>query len=133
MRDSADLNSISYNLPVQAGRSIVGEKTLWSSQAYGFVAYENDQPVSTASAIVNDDYLLLFLVATMPQARRKGYADAVVRRALNTAYEQTGIQRTVLHATDAGYPVYEQIGCRPTGRFTGYTLGTKTDTSNTIS
>lgn len=129
--DFVDLNSISYNLPVQAGRSIVGERTLWNGQAYGFVAYENDRPVSTATAVVNDDYLLLLLVATRPGARRRGFAEAVIRRALNTAYERTGIRKTVLHATNAGYPVYERMGYRSTAKFTGYIPTTGMEISNT--
>lgn len=118
--DFVDLNSVAYHLPIQAGRSIVKEHTLWQKHAYGFVAYEKDEPVATATAIVNEDCLLLFLVATKPEARRKGYADAVIRHALNAAYEATGIQRTVLHATEAGYPVYQRLGYRPSGRFMGY-------------
>jgi GNAT superfamily N-acetyltransferase len=47
-----------------------------------------------------------FLVATTPDARRKGYGEAVVRHALQTAHEATGIRRTVLHATEDGYPIY---------------------------
>ncbi len=118
--DFVDMNCISYNIPIEAGRSIVQEHTLWHRHAFGFVAYEGEKPVATATAIVRDGCLLLFLVATMPEARRKGYADAVIRRALNTAYKATGIRRTVLHATDMGYPVYLRLGYYPTGRFMGY-------------
>jgi GNAT superfamily N-acetyltransferase len=118
--DFVDMNCISYNLPIEAGRSIVKEHALWQEHAYGFVAYESNNPVATATAIVNEDCLFLFLVATIPEARRKGYADAVIRRALNTAFEATGIRRTVLHATEAGYPVYRRLGYHPTGKFMGY-------------
>jgi GNAT superfamily N-acetyltransferase len=129
--DFVDMNCVSYNLPIQAGRSIVKEHTLWHEHAYGFVAYENNQPVATATAIVNEGCLLLFLVATMPDVRRKGYADAVIRRALNTAYEATGIRRTVLHATEAGYPVYLRMGYHPTGKFMGYLPMAESDGSQT--
>jgi GNAT superfamily N-acetyltransferase len=82
--------------------------------AYGFVAYEGDRPVSTATAIINQGCLFLFLVATATDARRKGYGEAVVRHALQTAHEATGIRRTVLHATESGYPVYLRLGYHPT-------------------
>lgn len=127
--DFVDMNCISYQIPIQAGRSIVKEQSLWREHGYGFVAYEGDRPVATATAIVNEGCLLLFLVATMPEARRKGYADAVIRRALNTAYEATGIRRTVLHATEAGYPVYLQMGYHPTGKFMGYIPMTEAETT----
>ena len=95
------------------------EHTLWHEHAYGFVAYEGDKPVSTATAIINEGCLFLFLVATMPEARRKGYGEAVVRHALQTAHEATGISRTVLHATEAGYPLYFRLGYHPTAKFMG--------------
>jgi GNAT superfamily N-acetyltransferase len=86
------------------------------------VAYEGAKPVATATAIINDNCIFLFLVATLPEARRKGYGEAVVRHALQTAHEATGITRTVLHATDAGYPVYLRIGYHPTAKFMGCML-----------
>jgi predicted GNAT family acetyltransferase len=52
------------------------------------------------------------LVATTPTARRKGYGDATVRQALSVGVRATGLTRTVLHASDAGFPVYQRIGYR---------------------
>jgi GNAT superfamily N-acetyltransferase len=122
IKDFAQINCFSYDVPVQTALSLVKEHTLWHEHAYGFVAYEGDKPVSTATAIINEGCLFLFLVATMPEARRKGYGEAVVRRALQTAYEATGIRRTVLHATEAGYPLYLRLGYHPTVKFMGYML-----------
>jgi GNAT superfamily N-acetyltransferase len=118
----AELNCVSYGIPVETSLSLVKEHSLWHEHAYGFIGYDGDKPVSTATAIVNEGCLFLFLVATAPDARRKGYGAAVVRHALQTAYEATGIRRTVLHATEAGYPVYRRIGYHPTGKFMGCML-----------
>jgi GNAT superfamily N-acetyltransferase len=118
----AELNCVSYSVPIETSLSLVEEHTLWHERAYGFVAYEADKPVSTATAIINRGCLFLFLVATTPEARRKGYGEAVVRHALQTAYEATGIRRTVLHATEAGYPLYLRLGYHPTGKFMGCML-----------
>jgi GNAT superfamily N-acetyltransferase len=90
IRAFAELNCVSYNVPAEMSLSFVRVHTLWHEHAYGFVAYEGDKPVSTATAIVNDGCLFLFLVATAPDARRKGYGEAAVRHALQTAYEETG-------------------------------------------
>jgi GNAT superfamily N-acetyltransferase len=118
----AELNCVAYNVPIETSRSLVKEHSLWHEHAFGFVAYEGDTPVSTATAIINEDCLFLFLVATAPDARRKGFGEAVVRHALQTAYEATGIRRTVLHATEAGYPLYLRLGYHPTGKFMGCML-----------
>jgi ribosomal protein S18 acetylase RimI-like enzyme len=122
IRACFEINCVSYHLPMESARSLVGEHTLWQQHAYGFVAYEEDWPVATATTIVNEDCLFLFMVATMPEARRKGYAEAVVRHSLNTAYKGTGIRRTVLHSTVAGYPLYLRLGYEPTANFMGYMM-----------
>lgn len=45
-----------------------------------------------------------------------------VRHALQTAYEASGIRRTVLHATEPGYPLYLGLGYHPTAKFMGCKL-----------
>jgi GNAT superfamily N-acetyltransferase len=77
----------------------------------------------TGMAIINEGCLFLFLVATAPDARRKGYGEAVVRHALQKAHEATGIRRTVLHATEPGYPIYLRLGYHPTVKLMGCMLG----------
>lgn len=110
----AELNCAAYNLPMETAVSVTKDHSLWKDHAYGFLAYEGDKPVATATAIINEGCLFLFLVATLPEAQRKGYGEAVVRYALQVAHEATGLQRTVLHATDAGYPIYARLGYHPT-------------------
>jgi ribosomal protein S18 acetylase RimI-like enzyme len=123
IQEFAQINCVSYDLPPETSLSLIKEQTLWHEHAYGFVAYEGDKPVSTAAVIINEGRLILFMVATMPEARRKGYGEAVVRHALQTAHEATDIRRTVLHATEAGYPLYLRLGYHPTVKFMGCTLG----------
>jgi GNAT superfamily N-acetyltransferase len=123
IQEFAQINCVSYDVPQETSLSLVKEHTLWHDHAYGFVAYEGDQLLSTATAIINEGRLFLFLVTTMPKARRKGYGEALVRHALQTAHEATGIRRTVLHATGAGYPLYLHLGYRPTAKFMGCVLG----------
>jgi GNAT superfamily N-acetyltransferase len=118
----AELNCVSYGVPIETSLSLIKEHTLWNEHAYGFVAYKGDRPVSTATAIINHGCLFLFLVATTPDARRKGYGEATVRHALQTAHEATGIRRTVLHATEPGYPLYLRLGYHPTVKFMGCML-----------
>jgi GNAT superfamily N-acetyltransferase len=116
----AEINCSSYSLPATTAFSLIKEHSLWKEQAYGFLAYEGDKPVATATAIVNDGCIFLFLVATLPEAQRKGYGEAVVRHALQAAHQATGIRRTILHATDAGAPIYLRLGYHPTVKFMGY-------------
>lgn len=122
IRDFAELNCVSYGVPVETSLSLIREHTLWRDHAYGFVAYQGDKPVSTATGIINEGCIFLFLVATAADARRRGYGEAVCRHALQVAHEATGIQRSVLHATELGYPVYLRLGYHPTVKFLGCML-----------
>jgi GNAT superfamily N-acetyltransferase len=122
LQDLAQLNCVAYDLPDETSRCLVDEHTFWREDTYGFVAYEANKPVSTTTAIIHEDCLYLLLVATAPEARRKGYGEAVLRHALQTAHAATGIRRTVLHATEAGYPLYLRVGYNSTAKFIGCTL-----------
>lgn len=122
IRTFAELNCVSYGIPIETSLSLVKEHTLWNEHAYGFIAYKGDKPVSTATAIINEGCLFLFLVATAPDSQRKGYGEATVRHALQAAHEATSIRRTVLHATEAGYPLYLRLGYHPTVKFMGCML-----------
>ena len=114
----AELNCLAYGFPIEVGRSVIGANTFWREHAYGFIAYEGELPVATATGIACGTSIFLFLVATRPEAQRKGYADAVIRRALNAAHAATGIRRTSLQATDAGRPVYRRLGYLDVCRYT---------------
>jgi GNAT superfamily N-acetyltransferase len=53
----------------------------------------------------------IWWVATLPEARGRGLAGALLHVALAEARER-GMQTTTLQATRLGYPVYERIGYR---------------------
>ena len=114
-----DINCIAYGFPLEAGRASLPRASLWQD-AFPYVAFEGNRAVSTATTFVHRDYLYLALVATVPGARGKGYAQTIVRHSLQRAHEATGFKRTVLHSTNAGYPVYRRLGYRAAAQFTCY-------------
>ena len=67
-------------------------------------------------------------VYTDPAWRGRGIAEALMHRILEWARE-TGVHTLVLHASEAGRPLYERLGFASTNemRFTG-TLGAKPET-----
>lgn len=120
MRDAVgDINAAGYDLPGEVMRAATGVPSLWDGMI-GVVGLVDGVPASTASVVPVDDVAYVALVATLPSHQGKGYAEAVMRRALDEAREAWDTVRTVLHATPAGSPVYTRMGYRPTSTFHVY-------------
>jgi ribosomal protein S18 acetylase RimI-like enzyme len=120
----ADLNSLGYGFALEAGRAgLVGSRLWKSDRMHAWLAYEGDQPVACAATVEDRGNLFLALVATAPSSQRRGYGEAVVRKALHEAGRATGLKRATLHATDAGFPVYQRIGYRKVATIHSYRVG----------
>ncbi|MFL5289230.1 MAG: hypothetical protein ACJ8AW_51825 [Rhodopila sp.] len=57
---------------------------------YTYLGLENGVPVSAAATVATGNCLFLALVTTVPEAQRKGYGEATVRKALFEAPGQPG-------------------------------------------
>lgn len=118
----ADLNSRAYGMPLEAGRDGLAGSKLWKSGMYSYLGLAKGVPVSAAATVETNGCLFLALVATAPEAQRKGYGEAMVRKALFEGAKATGATRSVLHATLAGAPVYERVGYRKAASISFYGL-----------
>ena len=119
-RGLSDLNAVAYNVSLDWVRDLALGEPLWKDPLYGCNAYVDDQPVATALVLPQNGVLSVGWVATAAAYRRRGLADLVMRRALEHATRETGITRTVLHATADGYPGYLKMGYRPVEEFALY-------------
>ncbi len=120
LRDYGDINARAYGFPAEAGPAALVGSSLWKRPMQTWLGYAEDRPVCAAATVANQGCLYLSLVATLPEAQRKGYGEAIVRKALYEGGRETGIRRTILHATDAGFPVYRRIGYHQTCTFRVY-------------
>ncbi len=120
-RAVADINAISYNLPLALFREALEIDEFWQDTVFGTLGFVENQPVSTAITFLINDEFYLGWVATLPNYRNQGYAEAVIRHSLEQAAQRYGKKRTALHATPAGFPVYQRIGYQPTAYFRTYT------------
>src|SRR5918992_4887532 len=79
-----------------------------------YVAGSAGPPQACACADDQGDNCDITLVATVPEARGRGMAGALIRRLLEDARER-GCKTTTLVATKLGYPVYVRLGYRDLG------------------
>jgi len=107
-----DLNSLAYGMDLAAGQPLFASRGFWQDH-FPVVGHVAGRPVCTASVLMVDGIRYVALVATEPAQQRRGYADAAMRRALELSAQAHGERPTLLHATDAGRPVYERMGYTP--------------------
>jgi GNAT superfamily N-acetyltransferase len=113
LRAYADLNSRAYGFALEEGRDGLVGSTLWKKEVYAYLALRDGVPVACAATVEAEGRLFVLLVATDPDAQRRGYGEAVTRKALYEGARATGLTRATLHATVAGAPVYPRIGFEP--------------------
>lgn len=74
-----------------------------------WLGYLDDKPVAAAGSLVEAGIVDVVMVATIPQARRKGLGLAVTQAA---ARPELGLP-AVLFSSDEGRPIYERLGFVP--------------------
>lgn len=79
-----------------------------------------DETMSASVVFEAGETSYVALVATRPGFERRGLAELAFRDALGRAQAAGAPQRTYLHATAAGRPVYERMGYKPTSVATIY-------------
>jgi ribosomal protein S18 acetylase RimI-like enzyme len=82
---------------------------------YSYVGYVDDIVVTTASTIVHEGKVFVACVSTHPDFRRRGYATAITKYAMQKAHEATGATVSLLHASSMGNPVYKKMGFNTIG------------------
>ncbi|MET9415675.1 GNAT family N-acetyltransferase [Streptomyces klenkii] len=118
----ADLNSRAYGFPLEDGRDGLLGSSLWKNQVHAYLGMREGVPVTCAATVEADGRLFVVLVATAPEWERRGYGEAVTRKALYEGARATGLTRATLHATAAGAPVYPRIGFKPNSPMHFYAL-----------
>ncbi|WP_331450520.1 GNAT family N-acetyltransferase [Streptomyces prasinus] len=122
LRAFADVNSLAYGFPPEDGRDGLTWSLLWKHRVYAYLGVRNGTPVTCAATMEVEGRLFVLLVATDPQWQRRGYGEAVTRKALHEGAAATGATRATLHATAAGAPVYPRIGFEPNSPMRFYAL-----------
>ena len=108
-RDLAMINAQAYGIPADLFECMCNLH-LWHADSFGYVGYAAEKAVTSAAAFPVAGTMYIAFVATVPEAHGKGYAEAVMRHAIEQAGGTMGPARMTLHASDMGCPVYRAMG-----------------------
>jgi GNAT superfamily N-acetyltransferase len=114
-----DVNAAAYGMSLDPAKPLMGTPDFWKPHV-AVLGMVDGQPASTTAVFMVDGFRYVALVATAPDRQRRGYADATMRLALQLAADVHGQKPTILHATEAGRPVYERMGYTPIARHTAF-------------
>jgi len=113
----SDVMSTAFEIPQSVSLSVYGAPRAWTGTFQGYVGYSNGRAVTTAASVITGDVIGLYSVATLPQHRRLGFAEAIMRQVIALAQHSRGVSRMVLQSTSSGFSLYEAMGYRAVTSF----------------
>jgi ribosomal protein S18 acetylase RimI-like enzyme len=116
----AEIMSVAFDIPYSVCSAVYGSERAWSGGLRGYVGFSNGVAVTTAAVMITGDVIGLYSVATMPQHRRRGFAEAIMRDVIEASRRDSGVTRTVLQSTPSGLSLYEKMGYRTVTNFSVY-------------
>jgi len=119
-RAFSDIMSLTFDIPHSVSKAVYGSEQAWLGNFQGYVGYLQGKAVTTVAVVIASGVVGIYSVATVPQFRRRGYAEAIMRQVMDEIRESTGIERTVLQATSSGLGLYQRMGYRRVTKFDVY-------------
>jgi ribosomal protein S18 acetylase RimI-like enzyme len=117
--DFRGIGSVCFHVPIAWFNEVYDNDSVWDHFS-GYVGYVDGVPVSTTATVACGDTIGVYNVATLPDHQRRGYGEAVMRRALAEAECERPARPVVLQSTEAGLRLYERMGFRTVARFSVY-------------
>jgi GNAT superfamily N-acetyltransferase len=99
-----------FDMPRALGMQLFPPNVLDAPGVRGYLGRVSGQPVATAVGVRTDDVMGIYSVATVPEARGRGYGTALTWATMADA--DPPLRACVLQASAMGRPVYERMGFR---------------------
>jgi ribosomal protein S18 acetylase RimI-like enzyme len=115
MADFRTIGALCFHVPPGWFREVFDD-TMPARDFICWVGYAGGLPVATAATVVSHGVIGVYNVATLPEERGKGYAEAITRHAIADATRQSGLTRVILQATALGERLYKRLGFREVSR-----------------
>jgi len=114
------LTAVSFDIPMGIAKAVYEPERAWFGDYRGFVGLAAGKPVAIAAIVATPEALGVYSLSTLPECRRLGYGEALLRAAVAAEQRRTVLQRVVLQSTDAGYSLYRRLGFKDVAKFSVY-------------
>jgi len=101
------LVSVSFQVPFSIAEQIYSREAAWAGELEGYVGYVGSEAVCSCGLVESDNALGIYSVSTLPDWRRKGYAESLMRQVLATRPASSCI---ILQSSRAGQKLYYEMG-----------------------
>lgn len=106
-----------FGVPYGAAHQIYEREGTWRGGLAGYIGYRDGVALTTSAVFPEAGVAGLYAVGTLPAHQRKGYAEAMLRIALEDCCHRTGLQATILQSSVAGLRLYQRLGYREITRY----------------
>jgi GNAT superfamily N-acetyltransferase len=114
------LTAVSFDIPMAIAKAVYEPERAWFGDYRGYVGLAGGRPVAIIAIVATPEALGVYSLSTLPECRRMGYGEALLREAVAVEQRRTGIERVVLQSTDAGYSLYRRLGFHEIAKFSVY-------------
>ena len=114
------LTAVSFDIPMGIAKAVYEPERAWLGDYRGYVGLAAGKAVAIIAIVATPDALGVYSLSTLPECRRSGYGEALLRAAVALEQQRTGIRRVVLQSTDAGYSLYRRLGFHEVAKFSVY-------------
>lgn len=106
----ARLANACFRLPMPFASAVYESEAAWRHPLSMWTAWEGGRSVSSAATVATTQALGIYSVGTLPELRGRGYAEAVMRRAIAEARARGAQGPLVLQSSPAGLELYRRLG-----------------------
>ncbi len=118
---AGDLAAAAFDSPRDAIARCIDVCVTETAGVETWIAWDGDRPMSAVTVTPTGDTAGISLMGTPPEHQRKGMGRALLTQVIDD-YRRRGVARFHLGATDAGLPLYENLGFETVAHFSAWIL-----------